>query len=61
MMVPLSCPDVPAEALNPKNTWSDQSAFNATASKLARLFVENFASYADGVHEEVRNAGPAVS
>jgi phosphoenolpyruvate carboxykinase (ATP) len=53
------CPGVPSELLIPKNTWSDKSAFDAAASKLAKLFVDNFASYADGVREEVRNAGPA--
>jgi len=55
------CAGVPSELLIPKNTWSDQSAFETTANKLAQLFTKNFTAYADGVREEVRNAGPATS
>lgn len=55
------CPGVPSELLVPKNSWSDQSAYVATANKLAQLFVDNFATYADGVREAVKNAGPMVS
>jgi phosphoenolpyruvate carboxykinase (ATP) len=47
--------------LIPKNTWSDKSAFDATANKLAKLFTKNFATYAEGVREEVRGAGPVAS
>lgn len=54
------CAEVPSEMLIPKNTWSDQAAFDATAKKLAQLFTKNFAAYADGVREEVRGAGPVA-
>ncbi len=53
-----ACPHVPSELLVPRNTWEDKAAFDATARKMAGLFNENFAQYADGVREEVRNAGP---
>jgi phosphoenolpyruvate carboxykinase (ATP) len=55
------CAGVPSEMLIPKNTWSDKSAFDATANKLAQLFTKNFAAYADGAREEMRQAGPAPS
>ncbi|MDA1050643.1 MAG: phosphoenolpyruvate carboxykinase (ATP) [Planctomycetota bacterium] len=55
------CAGVPSELLIPKNTWSDKSAFDATANKLAQLFTKNFTAYADGVREKVRNAGPVAS
>lgn len=55
------CPGVPDELLIPKNAWADKAAFDATASKLAKLFADNFTAYADGVREEVRNSGPAAS
>jgi phosphoenolpyruvate carboxykinase (ATP) len=58
--VPTSCPDVPAEVLQPRTTWADGSAYDRQAAALARMFVENFADYADGVPESVRNAGPRV-
>src|SRR5476651_480590 len=38
--IPASCPDVPAEVLNPRNTWADGAAYDAQASKLARMFVD---------------------
>ncbi len=53
------CPEVPADLLVPQNTWSDKSAFDKTARKLAGLFTENFKKYADGVSGAVRKAGPA--
>ena len=52
------CPHVPAELLIPSNTWSDKATFDHAARKLAKLFQDNFAKYADGVSEAVRQAGP---
>ena len=52
------CGDVPAEMLQPRQSWSDKSAYDAAAKKLAALFVENFKTYADGVSAEVLAAGP---
>jgi phosphoenolpyruvate carboxykinase (ATP) len=59
--VPTSCPDVPAAFLQPRSTWADPAAYDRQAAALARMFVENFAAYADGVPESVRAAGPIVS
>jgi phosphoenolpyruvate carboxykinase (ATP) len=56
--VPLACPDVPAEVLMPRATWADGAAYDRQATKLARMFEENFAKYADVVPAEVRDAGP---
>jgi phosphoenolpyruvate carboxykinase (ATP) len=54
------CPGVPEEILIPRNTWADHGAFDKTAAKLAKLFVDNFKSYEAGVDEGVRKAGPKV-
>ena len=54
------CPHVPADILIPKTTWTDKSAFEATAKKLAGLFIDNFKEYESGVSEEVRAAAPKV-
>lgn len=43
-----SCPNVPSEVLNPKATWSDPSAYDASARKLARMFAENLAQFEAG-------------
>ena len=56
--VPVSCPDVPEEVLNPRNTWEDKEAYDAKAAHLANLFNENFKKFEDGVSDEVKNAAP---
>jgi phosphoenolpyruvate carboxykinase (ATP) len=55
------CPGVPSEILIPRNAWSDQAAYEATARKLADLFTKNFATYEAGVSAEVKDAKPAGS
>ncbi|WP_149497507.1 phosphoenolpyruvate carboxykinase (ATP) [Roseiconus lacunae] len=55
------CPNVPDKILIPRQTWADGDAYDATAKKLAKLFHDNFQSYADGVSEKVRHAGPSPS
>ncbi len=40
--IPLSCPDVPADMLQPKNTWKDVEAFEKRAQKLATEFGAHF-------------------
>src|SRR5262249_3321256 len=52
------CPSVPADILTPRNVWADKTAFDATAKKLAGLFIKNFAAYEGGVSAEVKAAGP---
>jgi phosphoenolpyruvate carboxykinase (ATP) len=55
-----ACPGVPSEILWPRDTWADKAAYDATAKKLARLFVDNFKQYEGGAGAEVRAASPAV-
>lgn len=55
--VPQSCPDVPAEVLNPRNTWKDASAYDAKARELANLFVKNFERF-PAAPDKVRATGP---
>lgn len=54
------CPQVPSEILIPENAWEDKTQFKETAGKLAMLFQTNFESFADGLSDEVLNAGPQL-
>ena len=56
--VPVSVPGVDAAILNPRDTWADKAAYDATAAKLVDLFNENFKQFADHVDEGVRAAAP---
>jgi phosphoenolpyruvate carboxykinase (ATP) len=58
--VPESCPNVPAEFLNPRNTWDDKDAYDRTATDLARMFRENFADYEDYVDDDVKAVNPSA-
>lgn len=61
VMMPVSCPGVPAALLNPRNTWADKTAYDAMATKLAGQFISNFEKYAEGVSGEILAAAPLVS
>jgi phosphoenolpyruvate carboxykinase (ATP) len=61
MMMPLSCPNVPSEILNPRNTWSDKNEYDKKATDLAKQFIKNFEKYASGVSEEILKAAPLVN
>lgn len=56
LSIPTSVPGVPAEVLNPRNTWKDGAAYDAQAKKLAALFRGNDKTF--DMPEAVRNAGP---
>ncbi|HET6978205.1 MAG TPA: phosphoenolpyruvate carboxykinase [Pyrinomonadaceae bacterium] len=58
--VPVSCPDVPSEVLQPRNTWEDKDAYDQQAKDLARRFNENFKKYEAGVSDAVRAVAPKV-
>ena len=59
VQVPTTCSGVPEEIPTPRATWADKDAFDETAEKLARLFHEHFAEYADLASDEIKSAGPS--
>lgn len=61
LAIPKSCPGVPAEILNPRNTWNDKNEYDAKMNTLAASFVKNFAQYADFANEEILNAAPKIA
>jgi phosphoenolpyruvate carboxykinase (ATP) len=60
LSIPTSCPNIPAEILNPRNTWKDKNAYDAKANQLAAAFIKNFAQYAEFANEEILSAAPKV-
>ena len=56
--IPASCPDVPSDILDPRETWEDVTAYDAQAKKLAHMFKENFEKKYPNMPEEIRKAGP---
>ncbi|HEU4960920.1 MAG TPA: phosphoenolpyruvate carboxykinase [Sphingomonas sp.] len=59
--VPVAVPGVDPAILDPRQTWADKAAYDATAARLVDLFVENFAQFADHVDEGVRQASPSAA
>lgn len=58
LQIPTSCPDVPSTLLNPRNTWTDQEAYDKKRVKLAGLFNENFKQYENKVASPIKEAAP---
>jgi phosphoenolpyruvate carboxykinase (ATP) len=56
LSIPKACPDVPAELLAPRNSWTDKSAYDQKAAELAERFAKNFEEFE--APEAVRAAGP---
>ncbi|MFC5048044.1 phosphoenolpyruvate carboxykinase (ATP) [Aquimarina hainanensis] len=45
LSVPETCPEVPSEILNPRNTWEDKEAYDAKAEELLASFEKNFEQF----------------
>jgi phosphoenolpyruvate carboxykinase (ATP) len=59
MAIPVSCPGVPAELLNPRNTWPSPTAYDEMAGHLADWFTTNFQKYAGDIPStEIHAAAP---
>ena len=52
------CPGIPSEILRPRETWADKSGYDASANKLAELFIKNFKKYEEGTDPEIKAASP---
>ncbi|MGG9971599.1 phosphoenolpyruvate carboxykinase (ATP) [Ferruginibacter sp. SUN002] len=60
LSIPKTCPNVPAEILNPKNTWPNPEDFDTQAKKLSDQFNKNFEKYAGSADDEILAAAPRI-
>jgi phosphoenolpyruvate carboxykinase (ATP) len=56
--VPLHCPGVPDDVLDPRRTWADGAEYDVQARRLAGMFRENFLAFDADVSDAVKHAGP---
>ena len=58
--VPVTCPNVPDEVLNPSASWGDAKEYDRRYKDLAMRFKQNFGKFMDGTPQEVIDAGPKI-
>ena len=56
--IPQSCAGVPADILNPAESWSDKKAYEKTIQDLVSQFKNNMKRYKESTPQEVLLAGP---
>ncbi|MDD2675388.1 MAG: phosphoenolpyruvate carboxykinase (ATP) [Flavobacterium sp.] len=55
---PQTCPNVPSEILNPRNTWEDPELYDKKAVELAQKFKANFAKFEEFANAEIMAGAP---
>ncbi len=58
--IPQSCPNVPSEILNPRNTWANKDLYDTKAVELAQKFKANFAKFSAFANNEIMSGAPLV-
>lgn len=58
LAMPTTCPDVPTQVLNPKNTWNDPVAYDNKANDLAEKFIKNFKQFETEANQDILQGGP---
>jgi len=59
--IPTTLEGVDSQLLNPRDAWEDKASYDATAAKLAGMFVENFKKYTnDDNGFDYTQAGPQL-
>jgi phosphoenolpyruvate carboxykinase (ATP) len=58
LAMPTSCSRVPDKVLDPRATWDDEGEYEEQATKLAKLFHDNFKEYENEANEELIGAAP---
>lgn len=55
---PQTCPNVPSEILNPRNTWADKDLYDKKAVELAHKFKANFQKFEEFANAEIMAGAP---
>ncbi len=55
--VPETCPGIPSEILNPRNTWDNKEEYDRQAENLAKSFIKNFRHFQE-LSPELMKSGP---
>ncbi len=58
LSMPMQCPGVPEEILNPQNTWTDKEAYDNKAHFLANALNKNFEKFSSYANEEILAGAP---
>jgi len=61
LQIPVSCPNVPSEILNPRNTWADKKKYDHKANELSLEFVNNFKQFEAFASEEMMSSLPKIT
>ena len=61
LAMPVSCPGVPAEILNPRNTWMHADEYDHLSHSLASAFLKNFEKFSSYADEEIMSGAPRVN
>ncbi|MGE5071795.1 MAG: phosphoenolpyruvate carboxykinase (ATP), partial [Anaerolineae bacterium] len=58
--VPVQCPDVPSDILDPSSSWPNKADYAKKYRQLAERFIDNFRKFEDHSPGEVVAAGPHI-
>ncbi|MEE9190780.1 MAG: phosphoenolpyruvate carboxykinase (ATP) [Candidatus Neomarinimicrobiota bacterium] len=56
--VPLQCPDIPEDLMEPSNSWDNKDEYWKRYDALAGQFIDNFKLYEESCSQAVKAAGP---
>lgn len=61
LFMPKTCPNVPSEILNPRNTWENKNDYDKKANELAQAFLDNFKQFEEFADKAIIQTLPKVA
>ena len=61
LAMPLSCPSVPSDILDPRSTWRNKDAYDHQANELAGAFLKNFEKFSAYATDEILRGAPRIN